>query len=135
MFRLTDKKLRLCLPPLILCTFDSVVTLWNQPRAYWLGDYASAFEGNPIVYRLLAWSPLAYETGLILWLLIVTTTIALLPKRFAVTLSIAITFGHLWGVLGGIMFKMYYGFWICLAIIALTGFLITLSCENYLAKK
>ena len=81
--------------------------------------------------RLLSQHPIVYEAGLIGWIILFLLLIISLPKRVAMTLSVGITFGHLWGVVSWIMYTAFYGYWICLALILAAGFLIVIGLEKY----
>src|SRR5437899_1167445 len=37
-----------CLPAVVLCVADGLLTLWGQPVAYWSGGFAVVREGNPL---------------------------------------------------------------------------------------
>ena len=128
---LAKKRLWLCLPPFTFCMLDQALTLWNQSQQYWSGNYDVALEGNPIMQRLLSQHPIIYEAGLIGWIVLFLLLIISLPKRVGMTLSVGITFGHLWGVVSWIMYTAFYGYWICLALILVAGLLIVVGLERY----
>ncbi len=121
---------RLCLPPLTLCLLDQALTLWNQPGEYWGGHYVSALEGNPLMRGLLSRHPLAYEAGVTAWMTLFLLLILFLPRRSALASSLAITFGHLWGVVSWVMYTAFRGFWICLALILAAALLTVLAWEK-----
>ncbi len=124
-------KVWLCLPPFIFCLLDQGVTLWSQSEEYWGGNYDDALEGNPLMRRLLSQHPMAFEAGLVGWMLLFLLAIGFLPRRLAMTLSVGITFGHLWGAVSWIMYAALYGYWICLALMFGAALLIVLAWENY----
>ena len=61
-------KLRLCIPPIVLCILDQSITLLGQHSQYWKGDYQTAMEGCPPFHWLLQQHPLAFEAGIAVWL-------------------------------------------------------------------
>jgi hypothetical protein len=86
--------LGLCLPPVLLCLVDCVVTLAGQPPAYWSGNFASANELSPTFAQLLHTHPLAFVAGTAVILSVYVALIVLLPEVIATILSVALTLGH-----------------------------------------
>ena len=87
--------LGLGLPCLGAFLLDTTLRLCAQPEAYWAGNYNYILlEGTPFVRSLFAWHPLAAVCGFALWAAIIVGLLLLLPRAFAVVLSIAVVFGH-----------------------------------------
>jgi len=130
----------LCLPPLLFCLLDQGLTLWNQSGKYWHGRYIEALEANPVAYRFLSEHPLIYTVGLMVWILLFLLLIVSLRRRLAMILSVAITFGHTWGVVGWIMqcsvitgcssLTPFFAYWISLAFILVAAILLVLASEK-----
>jgi len=86
--------LGLCVPPLALGLIDGSMTLVGQSSFYWAGNYLAVNEANPVFAGLLQVHPLAFVAGAVIWLIMLGTTIVVLPRTVALILSIAVTFGH-----------------------------------------
>jgi hypothetical protein len=91
------RKLWLCLPALLVCLVDQVLTLGRQPAEYWAGDYLRAQEGSPHGLWLLQIHPLAYAGAAATYMLGFTTLILLLPRVPAQILAVGLVLGHTWG--------------------------------------
>ena len=136
---MTTDRVCLCVPPVIFCVLDQGFTLWNQSGRYWSGRYVEALEANPLSYPLLSQHPFIFVAGLTIWIILFLVLIVSLPMRPAMILSVAITFGHLWGavnwvmhcsVMPGCSYSSFYGYWICLVLILLAAILIVLAWEK-----
>lgn len=46
-----------CLPAIVLCGTDGLLTLCGQPEAYWSGNFASINEGHPVPAWFLSLHP------------------------------------------------------------------------------
>src|SRR4051794_27046312 len=90
-------RLWLAMPPLLLCALDGLLTLTGQPAAYWAGDFTAARELNPLFDLLLRQHPIAFLTGLAVWLTVLALAVLLLPRRLAFLAAFAGAFGHTWG--------------------------------------
>ncbi|MFO0873945.1 MAG: hypothetical protein U0575_08245, partial [Phycisphaerales bacterium] len=121
------RKLWLCLPPAVLCVIDQSVTLWWQPAAYWRGDYAMAREMNPHYGWLLRQHPLAFEAGVVAWIVAFSAAILWLPRRWAFACALAITFGHTWGAGGWLAGNLAMGYWAALALCAMSAVLVVFA--------
>lgn len=85
--------LGLCVPPLAFAIIDGLLTVAGQSAVYW-SNHSASNEANPVFAALLQGHPAAFIAGLLLWLVMLTTIILVLPRIFALILSITITFGH-----------------------------------------
>ena len=125
------QRLWLCLPPLVLCVIDSVITALHQPPSYWQGYLERAREANPLV----EWAMHQHQFGLPLitfaWILLFSTLLVWLPYRLALFAAIAITFGH--GFMAGTWLHFNYpnGFYwalgLCMFAAALLAFCLPAS--------
>jgi len=88
------EKLWGCVPPFIFATLDQISTLWNQTALYWSGDYRYPTESNPLARLLLQQHPFLFAVAIWGWVILFSLIIFLLPRRFAVAVSIAITLAH-----------------------------------------
>ena len=128
--RVNKNRLWLSLPPFIFCMLDQGLTLWYQPAEYWRGHYEEAFEGDPIMFRLLSQHPLIFETVIVMWVIVFTTLIISLPKRLAMILSIAITIGHTLGAVSWIRYMAFYNYPIYIILIFVVALMIVLAWEE-----
>ncbi|MCH8969161.1 MAG: hypothetical protein IIA66_08595, partial [Planctomycetes bacterium] len=115
------KTVWLCVAPFALCMLDQGITLVGQSSAYWAGDYSVAIEGNPWFQWLLQQHPLAFEAGIFAWVAVFCGLILVLPRRVAMTISVAIVLGHAWGASTWIFWKIPHGYWLVLALYLLSA--------------
>ena len=128
------RKLLLCVPPLVLCAIDQTITLAGQSSSYWSGNYADANEVNPLFNWLLQQHPLAFEAGILAWILLFGAVIMVLPRRAAMAASIAIVLGHTWGTATWLCLKIHHGYWIALGLFLASAIVIVLTWEKYCGK-
>jgi hypothetical protein len=83
-----------CLPAMVLCAADGLLTLWGQPAEYWSGGYALVREDNPLAAWLLTVHPLAFAASALPYLLVVSGTVMALPRRWAAAAAVVIASGH-----------------------------------------
>jgi hypothetical protein len=124
------KKLWLCLPPVVFSITDHIVTLSEQPRAYWAGAYAEAREGAPQGLWLLTLHPLAYVVAAAVYVVFVAVLILALPRLLARVVSVGFALGHAWGISTWVdSDRAGGGYWIILGLFALGAGLIVTSLE------
>jgi hypothetical protein len=119
----------LCLPPIALCLIDHIITLLFQPAEYWRGTLHAANEANPHFNWLLRQHWLAFEAGIVAWMILFCAVIRLLPGRPAFLLSLAITIGHTWGAGTWISHHFPYGYWLTLGLCFLSAMLVAVTAE------
>ena len=127
----TRRKLLLCIPPLILCLIDQTITLIGQTPAYWSGDYSNAREANPWFNWLLRQHPLAFEAGILLWIVVFVCAILFLPRLVSMVISVAIVLGHTWGTATWLCLKYTHGYWITIGMFVLSGIVIVASWQMF----
>jgi hypothetical protein len=135
--QLTRRLLGLCLPPVLIWSVDSALTLCGQSEAYWaeggvrdtdgitsLHHYsASVNEVSPTAHHLLAWHQMAFVAESAAGILVLCSLIMLLPRTLALTTSLAATLGHTWGATTWVS-RLQYGFQMCnglFLVVAATG--------------
>ena len=129
------KKLWLCLPPVVFSVTDVIVTLSEQPRAYWAGAYGAAQEGAPQGLWLLSLHPLAYVGAAAVYVLFIAAVILALPRLPARVLCVGFALGHAWGISTWVNTtwasgdQAAVGYWIILGLFALGAGLIVTSME------
>ncbi len=128
---MTKRKLLLCVPPLALCLLDQTITLAGQSSLYWSGHYAASNEGNPLFNWLLQQHPLAFEAGIVMWIVLFCSLILVLPRLAAMVVSIAIVLGHTWGAATWLCWKVQNGYWITLGLFLASAILIVWSWEMF----
>jgi hypothetical protein len=87
-----------CLPAMVLCAADGLLTLWGQPAEYWSGGFALVREGNPLAAWLLTVHPLAFAVAAVPYLLVVLGTVMALPRRWAAAAAVGIASAHAFAV-------------------------------------
>ncbi|MGL4514314.1 MAG: hypothetical protein ACRCT8_14595 [Lacipirellulaceae bacterium] len=120
---------RLCwlvLPPASLCTLDVGITLWGQSERYWSGDFAAVNEMSPSFAQYLAIHPLAFVAAGLVWIVLFTSVIALLPETLALGVSMAIVIGHMGGAATWLAYR-FQNYQACNALFLVTAFLAVLS--------
>jgi hypothetical protein len=88
------RRLWWCLPALVLCVADGLLTLWGQPAAYWSGGFAAVREGNPLAAWLLGVHPLAFAAAGVPYLLVVLGAVMVLPRRWAAAVTVGVAAAH-----------------------------------------
>jgi hypothetical protein len=127
-------KLRLCIPPIVLCILDQSITLLGQHSQYWKGNYQTAMEGCPPFHWLLQQHPLAFEAGIAVWIALFSTVILLSPRWLAMAISIAIVVGHTWGTSTWLLLRFGQGYWLCIALFFMSGLLASLCYQQHQDK-
>lgn len=87
----------LALPPTLAASLDGVLTVVGQTEGYLSGNVAEVQETNPIGHALLSISPLAFALGLAIWIALLVTLIVLVPRRWAIGISLVCSAAHLVG--------------------------------------
>lgn len=88
-------------------------------------------EGNPLFNWLLQQHPLAFEAGIAVWILFFCSLIFALPRRAAMTVSIAIVLGHTWGTASWLCWRVPHGYWITLGLFLASAMLIVWTWEKF----
>jgi hypothetical protein len=127
-------KLRLCIPPIVLCILDQSITLLGQHSQYWKDNYQTAMEGCPPFHWLLQQHPLAFEAGIAVWIAFFSTVILLSPRWLAMAISIAIVIGHTWGTSTWLLLRFGQGYWLCIALFLMSGLLASLCYQQHQDK-
>ncbi len=128
---MTGQTIWLCLPPFALCMLDQGITLYGQGPAYWAGNYSLAKEGNPWFLWLMRRHPLAFEAGIFAWVAVFSLVILALPRRAAMTVSIAIVLGHTWGAATWLGHLFRSGHWLILGLFLASAIVIVGSWERF----
>jgi hypothetical protein len=115
------------LPPLLFCGLDLSLTLLGQPPEYWAGDYRLVNEASPTFHDLLAYHPLAFLAGEVVWVALFTGLILLLPETLALIACIAIVFGHTAGAASWIVWRFELGYPICHGLFLLSAIVLALG--------
>lgn len=90
-------RLWLLLPTVCLYAGDLALTLAGQPEAYWVGDYSTAEEYNPVAYPLLVRHPALFLAGAIVWLAVFATVVLCWHHPLAAWLAIGVALGSALG--------------------------------------
>jgi hypothetical protein len=124
------RKLWLCLPPVLFCVADVVVTLAEQPPAYWAGSFADAHEGAPQGEWLLRLHPLAYVAAAVLYVAVIVLLVLALPRLLARATAAAFLLGHAWGISTWVEAdRPDDGYWIVVALFVIAAGLLVISLE------
>lgn len=123
----------LCIPPILLCLLDTILTLLGQSREYWAGHYSNVNEGSPTFNHLLSVSPLAYIGGIALWIVVFVGLILLLPDTLALITSIAVTFGHSVGAATWILYRFHFSYQMCNGLFLLSAVVLGIGIRGWAA--
>ena len=111
---------------------DQDITLVGQAPDYWAGNRSAANEGNPwFHWLLLQQHPLAFEAGIPAWVLRFSLVILAIPRRAAMTVSIAIVLSHTWGAVTWICWVFPIGYWVALALFLVSAVLFLATWERF----
>jgi len=97
----------LLLPPIAMCLLDNGITLYGQSNAYWNGNYADVNELSPSFAHFLSIHPLAFLGAVLLWIVIFSTLILLLPEKLALMLMVAIVIAHMAGAASWLVYRFH----------------------------
>ena len=120
-------RILLCIAPWIFCLIDQTITLLGQSAAYWSGDYSDAREGNPLFNWLLRQHPLAFEAGVLVWIIVFTCSILLLRRSLARVVSVAVVIGHTCGAAAWLCLMHDYGYWYAIGLFLLGSIAVDVS--------
>src|SRR5215470_9031853 len=87
----------LVVPPVVMCALDFVLTMHGQSAEYWAGNYAKVNEWSPSFCYYLTLHPVVFVAAGLLWIALFSAIILVAPERLAMTTSVAIVIGHMWG--------------------------------------
>jgi hypothetical protein len=88
-----------CMPAIVLCAADGLLTLWGQPAAYWTDGFAHVDEGNPVAAWFLTLHPLAFAAAGVPYLLLVIGLVTWLPRRWAAGVAMGVASAHAFAVI------------------------------------
>jgi hypothetical protein len=92
------ERLWLCVPVIVLCAADGLLTLAGQPAEYWSGGYAAVNEAQPVAAWFLTLHPLAFAFAGVPYILLVAGGILWLPRRYAVAVAVIVALAHAFAV-------------------------------------
>lgn len=127
--KLTTRPVRaiwLAAPPALLCMLDAGLTLYGQSKGYWAGNYAEVNEFSPSFAQYLSIHPLAFVGANLLWILIFSVIVSLLPEVLALTVSIAIMIGHMGGAASWLAYH-FHNYQACNGLFLVTAFIVAVS--------
>jgi hypothetical protein len=127
----------LCLPAVVFCTVDAVLTLLGQDREYWAGELARVNEMNPVGYALLRWHPLAFIGGIVVWVVIFCAALLHLPLRAALVCGLGLTVAHTFGAATWVVrWESPYGIGLMAGVaLLLTSDRVTWTCWKYFRRR
>jgi hypothetical protein len=117
------KKLWLCMPFAVLAAIDFGLTLNGQSPAYWQGERSTVNE----IFPLLAWGlrngPLTFLFICLLWVLVFSALIVVLPDIASQALSLALVIGHTWGAMNWLVYMLRVEYYLCMLLVVLSAVL------------
>ena len=76
-------RLWLCITPLLLFLLNIGLTLWGQPPSYRRGEFSTAREALPEVYRVMSVHPGLFFLMIVVWMLVTVALTTWLPEHLA----------------------------------------------------
>lgn len=123
-FDLRWRKVWLALPAVTISIADFAVTLFGQPAGYWT-DAAQHNEANPLSAFMLSQGPGAYLLSKVVYLLIVTAAVWLLPRLLSLLAATSFVLGHAFGALTWLLYDSGLNFyWLYLYFPGIAGLLV-----------
>ena len=117
------KKLWLCVPFAVLAAIDFGLTLSGQSPAYWQGDHSKVNEIFPLMAWGLRCGPLTFLFICLLWVLVFSALIVVLPDIASQVLSLALVIGHTWGAMGWLVYRLRVEYHLCALLFLLSAVL------------
>ena len=114
------------MPPALLCILDFGLTLYGQTDGYWSGNYSEVNEISPSFAQYLAIHPLAFAASGLLWILIFSVIISLLPEFLALSASVAVVMGHMVGSASWFAYR-FQNYQACNALFLVTAIVLVLA--------
>ena len=127
-------KLWLCLPFVLAFLVDAAVTLQGQPACYWQGNRAMADEGFPLFLWSLHMGPWAFLLLCLVWVLVFSVLIIVLPDLCSEILGIALVNGHTFGAMTWFVYHLQLNFYLCLIYFAIIATVFALSHRQWLQR-
>ena len=110
------------------------MTLAWQPRGYWTGHYGVANEGNSVFQVLLSSHPVAFEAGMLAWIALFSLVVLTCPRRLALTVALAVSLGHAWGLSTWLVSHLPHGYWLALGLYIATAAAVVYTWDRYQAS-
>jgi len=89
---------------------DGVLTLLGQPDGYWT-NHSSPNERSAVGHFLLEYSPVAFFAGIVLYAGILSFFALIIPRIFALVLSISMIVGHSEAAFGWLTYRFGFSDW------------------------
>jgi len=115
------KKLWLCMPFAVLAAIDFGLTLHGQSLAYWQGDHNAVNEMLPLFAWGLRHGPILFLFVCLLWILVFSALIVVLPDIVSQVLSLALVIGHTWGAMSWLVYRLRVEYHLCILLVVLSA--------------
>ena len=76
-----------------------------------------------------------FEAGVLAWIVVFVLFITYMPRRVAMTVSIAIVLGHTWGTATWLLWAVPHGYWWALSLFLASAILIVVTWERASATR
>jgi hypothetical protein len=117
------KKLWLCVPFAVLAFIDFGLTLNGQSQAYWQGNHNAVNEALPLFAWGLRHGPTAFLFVCLLWVLVLSVLIVIVPDIVSQILSLAMVIGHTWGAMSWLVYRFRVEYHLCVLLFVLSAVL------------
>ncbi len=91
------RRVLMCVGPIVLASLDASLTVHGQLPEYWAGSFQIVQEHNPLAHAVLAWHPMAFAAGMMLWIAAFGAAILWLRVSWARAAALLVMFGHALG--------------------------------------
>jgi hypothetical protein len=115
------KKLWLCVPFAVLAAIDFGLTLRGQSPAYWQGNHNAVNEIFPLFAWGLRYGPIPFLFIGLLWVLVFSALIMVLPDIASQILSLALVIGHTWGAMTWLAYRLMVEYHLCILLFVLSA--------------
>ena len=113
------KKFWLCIPFAVLAAIDFGLTLNGQSQAYWQGNHNAVNEIFPLFAWGLRHGPIAFLLVCLLWVLVLSALIVVVPDIASQILSLALVIGHTWGAMTWLVYRLRVEYCLCILLFVL----------------
>jgi hypothetical protein len=130
--RMSERSRRwwLCLPPIVFCFTDHVLTMCGQPLSYWQGELNETLEANPVADAVFRQGHFYAHLLPVAWVILFSTVILWVPRQLALLISVSITFAHAFCACTWFYFEGE-GYYLTLGVCLTCAALVTYSVDRW----
>lgn len=111
------------MPFAVLAVIDFSLTLRGQSPAYWQGNHNMVNEILPLFAWGLRHGPIVFLLVCLLWVLVLSALIVVVPDIVSQVLSLALVIGHTWGAMTWLAYRLLVEYYLCILLFVLSAVL------------